>query len=179
MRRLVLFVPLVLFAVMALLFKVMIGHDPTELDLARKGQALPDFTLTDLQNPEQRWTQADLLGKPYLLNVWATWCPSCRAEHPVLVDLAQREGVRIVGLNYKDDRAAAQQWLVKLGDPYALTLFDEEGRFGLDLGVYGAPETYVVDAQGTLLYRHVGVVTQDVWRNTLAPLLNGPAGGSQ
>ena len=171
MRRFLLFVPLALFAIMVLLFNAMIGHDPSKLDLARKGQSMPAFRLSELHDSSRVVTEADLQGRPLLLNVWATWCPSCRTEHPELLRIAKSEGVLVVGLNYKDDRKAAQGWLQKLGDPYLFTIFDPEGRLGLDLGVYGAPETYVLDSKGILRYRHVGVVDGRVWNEVLKPLL--------
>ncbi|WP_020410386.1 DsbE family thiol:disulfide interchange protein [Hahella ganghwensis] len=171
MRRLILFVPLLVIMAMFFLFQQMIDHDPTEMELARKDKPVPAFALPGLRNPERFFTQEDLKGKPMLVNVWATWCPSCRVEHPYLLKLAKEKGVQLVGLNYKDDRTAALEWLDKLGDPYVFTVFDEEGRLGLDLGVYGAPETYVVDAEGIIRYRHVGVVNEKVWNEVLAPLM--------
>ena len=112
-------------------------------------------------------SRQDIIGEPMLVNIWATWCYSCRVEHPYLLELAA-SGVRIVGLNYKDESVKAVTWLEDLGDPYALTLADTEGMLGLDMGVYGAPETYVVDAQGVVWYRHVGVVDEQVWQSLLA-----------
>jgi cytochrome c biogenesis protein CcmG/thiol:disulfide interchange protein DsbE len=106
-----------------------------------------------------------------LLNVWATWCPACSVEHPYLVKLAKEKDVAIVGLNYKDDRNKALEWLSKLGDPYSINISDPEGRLGLDLGVYGAPETYVIDQQGIIRYRHVGIVDEKVWSQVLEPLM--------
>ena len=132
------------------------------------GRSVPEFRLPDLITGEER-TLAHVRGQVSLINVWATWCPSCLHEHPYLVKLAQ-EGVRIVGLNYKDEDAAALRWLQELGDPYALNLADREGTLGLDLGVYGAPETYLIDAAGVVHYRHVGVVDAQVWGQILQPL---------
>ena len=110
----------------------------------------------------------DWRGKPALINVWATWCFSCRVEHPYLLQLAE-QGVTIYGLNYKDEPLKASQWLVDLGNPYAETVVDQSGDFGLDLGVYGAPETYVIDAKGIIRHRHVGVVDEQVWLEQLQP----------
>jgi len=171
MKRALLFLPLVLGAGLFFLFNQMLGHDPSELQLARKDQPVPVFSLPDLHQPDKLITEADLKGRPMLVNVWATWCPSCRVEHPYLLKLAREYGVTIVGLNYKDEREAALRWLVELEDPYAISVFDEEGRLGLDLGVYGAPETYVIDAGGVIRYRHVGVVDEKVWQTVLAPLI--------
>ena len=118
----------------------------------------------------QTYSRAALIdGKPLLLNVWATWCPTCRAEHQFLNELA-RQGVRVVGLNYKDDRQKAVTWLDSLGNPYALSLFDGSGMLGLDLGVYGAPETFLIDGQGIIRWRHAGDLNARVWREQLQPL---------
>ncbi len=178
MKRLLLFIPLVVIAAMFLLFQQMIDHDPTAMDLARKDKPVPDFALPDLHEPQRFITQSDLKGKPALVNVWATWCPSCRVEHPYLVTLAKEKDIQVIGLNYKDERDEALKWLDTLGNPYAFTIFDEEGRLGLDLGVYGAPETYVIDAQGIIRYRHVGVVNEKVWKTVLEPLLRQSGGSS-
>lgn len=144
--------------------------DPTELSSALVGKPLPAFTVPDLYDPQQTHSEQALLGRPLLLNVWATWCPTCRAEHEYLNQLAA-QGVAIVGLNYKDDsRAKAINWLNTLGDPYQLNLFDARGTVALELGVYGAPETFVIDHHGQIRYRHVGDVNERVWRNQLQPL---------
>jgi cytochrome c biogenesis protein CcmG/thiol:disulfide interchange protein DsbE len=108
-------------------------------------------------------SKADFVGKPVLINVWATWCPSCRQEHEQLLRIAQDNKIDIIGLNYKDERAAATNWLRQLGNPYVFNIYDEAGMLGLDLGVYGAPETYLLDAQGVVRHRHVGVVTAQTW----------------
>lgn len=108
-------------------------------------------------------------GKPVLLNVWATWCPTCRAEHQYLNRLAA-QGIRVVGLNYKDDRAKAVAWLHTLGNPYALSLSDSDGMLGLDLGVYGAPETFLIDGKGIIRYRHAGDLNARVWESEMKPL---------
>jgi cytochrome c biogenesis protein CcmG/thiol:disulfide interchange protein DsbE len=166
MRRLKLFLPLAAFAVLAVFLFRGLSLDPTALPSARLGDPLPDFQLPALTS-EVQLNNASLRGKPYLLNVWATWCYSCRVEHPYLLQLAE-QGVDIIGLNYKDDSSKAIDWLNQLGDPYRETIVDEAGTLGLDLGVYGAPETYVVDAEGVVRYRHVGVVNERVWREDLA-----------
>ena len=171
MKRALLFIPLIILTGMFLLFNHMIGHDPNVLQLARKGQPVPAFVLPELFAPERLITAADLKGAPMLVNLWATWCPSCRVEHPYLLKISREYGVKIVGLNYKDDRNAAIEWLDKLENPYQFVIFDEQGRLGLDLGAYGAPETYVVDAEGIIRYRHVGVIDEIVWLKVLAPLI--------
>lgn len=171
MKRMLLFIPLFFGAGIFFLFGQMLGHDPSELQLARKDKPIPEFSLPDLFKPEKDITAADLQGQPSLVNVWATWCPSCRVEHPYLLKIAREYGVKIVGLNYKDEREAAIKWLAELDNPYQFTIFDQEGRLGLDLGVYGAPETYVIDGNGIIRYRHVGVVDEKVWQTVLSPLI--------
>ncbi|CEB51689.1 TPA: DsbE family thiol:disulfide interchange protein [Salmonella enterica subsp. enterica serovar Typhi] len=149
MKRNVLLLPLLIFLLIAaaLLWQLARnaeGDDPTNLESA-------------------------LTGKPVLLNVWATWCPTCRAEHQYLNQLSA-QGIRVVGLNYKDDRAKAVAWLKELGNPYALSLSDSDGMLGLDLGVYGAPETFLIDGRGIIRYRHAGDLNARVWESELKPL---------
>ncbi|WP_185236052.1 DsbE family thiol:disulfide interchange protein [Teredinibacter franksiae] len=171
MNRLKLFIPLFIFAVLAAFLWKGLSLDPNYLPSALIDKPVPAFELPNLREPDQLVKTEELLGEPYLLNVWATWCPSCRVEHPYLLQLAE-QGVKIVGLNYKDEDEAAKEWLKHFKDPYSLIIADREGRLGLDLGVYGAPETFIVDAQGIIRYKHVGVVDERVWRSTLAPIYN-------
>lgn len=166
--RLKLFLPLFLFALLALVLFRGLSLDPAEMPSALIDRPLPAFSLPALGR-DALLSQADVTGEVALLNVWATWCVSCRVEHPYLKQLAS-EGIPIYGLNYKDNDADALRWLADLGDPYRLTIADREGTLGLDLGVYGAPETYLLDANGVVRYRHVGVVDENVWRTVLAPL---------
>jgi len=166
MARLKLFVPLVAFLVLAgFLFKGL-SLDPKALPSALVGKPFPAFLVSELHT-DRMISQRDITGEPALINVWATWCYSCRVEHPYLIDLA-RAGIKIIGLNYKDSPGPARQWLEDLGDPYQLVLSDINGTVGLDLGVYGAPETYVVDRHGVVQHRHVGVVDERVWQRDLA-----------
>jgi len=175
--RLKLFAPLLLFAVLALFLFRGLELDPQALPSALIDRPLPEFTLPGL-GEERDITRGDLLGEAALLNVWATWCVSCRVEHPYLKQLAER-GVVIYGINYKDEDADALRWLQELGDPYRANVVDRDGTLGIDLGVYGAPETYLVDAQGIIRYRHVGVVDERVWQTILQPLYQElePGGG--
>ena len=166
--RLKLFLPLALFALLALFLARGLELDPKELPSALIDQPFPEFDLPKLGG-ESRLVRDDVLGQPALFNVWATWCISCRVEHPYLQALAD-QGVAIYGINYKDEDAAALQWLDDLGDPYVANIVDRSGSLGLDLGVYGAPETYFVDAAGTVRYRHVGVIDERIWRTRLAPI---------
>lgn len=162
-------IPLIIAIGLALVLYTAIGKDPTKLETARLNDPIPVFDLTMLEADSQRVTQEMLKGKPFLLNVWATWCPSCRVEHEYLLELSQA-GIPIIGLNYKDERPAALEWLNRLGNPYQFNIFDPQGKLGFDLGVYGAPETYLVDKDGYVRFRHVGVVDLKVWSQTLEPI---------
>ncbi len=168
-RRVFLFTPLLLAVALGLVLFTAIGKDPTHLESARLNEPVPAFSLQDLQDRERLHTEQSLQGEVMLVNVWATWCPACRAEHGYLIELAKR-GVPIIGLNYKDERAAALKWLNDLGDPYRFNLYDPHGKLGFDLGVYGAPETYLLDAQGRVRHRHVGELNERVWQGSLGPL---------
>lgn len=166
--RLKLFLPVGLFAVLALLLFRGLSLDPQALPSALIDQPLPAFQLPALTN-ERILSHTDVSKGPLLINVWATWCIACRVEHPYLQKLADG-GVRIYGVNYKDESDAARQWLQELGDPYVESIVDAQGTLGLDLGVYGAPETYFVDAQGVIRYRHVGVIDERIWTTRLQPI---------
>ncbi len=176
MQRLKLFIPLIVFVVLALLFLVVqkrIGegsYDPQALPSALLDKPLPAFELPDLLTG-QRVTNEAIAGEVALVNVWATWCPTCHYEHPWLVELA-KQGVVILGVDYKDEPAKAKQWLADMGNPYRAVLDDRDGRFGLDLGVTGAPETYVVDRRGIVHLRYQGAIDEEVWRTLIQPLVN-------
>ncbi|MFO6421897.1 DsbE family thiol:disulfide interchange protein [Motilimonas sp. KMU-193] len=165
----VLLLPLMAFLVAVVFLFKGLYSDPSKLESALIGQPVPTFTLQDLYQQDIQHDASIFKGKPMLLNVWATWCPTCYAEHTYLNKLAA-DGIYIVGLNYKDDREKAIRWLEQLGDPYQVSLYDKDGMLGLDLGVYGAPETYLIDSQGVIQYRHVGDVNDQVWQQTLLPL---------
>lgn len=168
MKRLILLLPLAIFLGVALFLYRGLFLDPSELPSALIGKPFPGFSLPAVEG-DTTISQADLKGQPALVNVWATWCVACRVEHPVLNKLAQL-GVTIHGINYKDDNAAAQKWLVEFHDPYQLNINDARGSLGLDLGVYGAPETFLVDKDGIIRHKFVGVIDERVWREQLAPL---------
>lgn len=175
MKRGMMVIPLVIFMAIMLLLVWQLarnaqGDDPASLESTLIGQPVPLFRLEALEDSKQHF-QADVLsqGEPLLLNVWATWCPTCRAEHRYLNQLSA-QGIRVVGLNYKDDRLKAIDWLKTLGNPYALSLFDGDGMLGLDLGVYGAPETFLNDGQGIIRYRHAGDLNDRVWEREFRPL---------
>jgi cytochrome c biogenesis protein CcmG/thiol:disulfide interchange protein DsbE len=171
MKRWVLLIPLALFLGMAVFLYKGLYRDPSELPSALIDKPFPEFALPAVQG-DKPLTRADLLGKPALVNVWGTWCIACRVEHPVLTKLAG-QGVVIYGVNYKDVNADALKWLEDFHDPYQLNIRDEAGSLGLNLGVYGAPETFLIDRKGNIRYKHVGVIDETVWREKLAGLYQG------
>ncbi|WP_417778933.1 DsbE family thiol:disulfide interchange protein [Stutzerimonas xanthomarina] len=169
MKRLLMLLPLAIFLLVAVFLYRGLFLDPTELPSALIGKPLPSFSLPSVEDPQRVITAEDIKGKPALVNVWATWCVACKVEHPVLNKLSE-QGVVIHGVNYKDENASAQKWLRDFHDPYQLNIRDEEGTLGLDLGVYGAPETFLVDKQGIIRHKYVGVIDERVWREQLAAL---------
>ena len=169
------FILLVVF--LALGFRL---QDPHLLPSALIDRPFPEFALKDLHEPGLTRTRADLTGEVSLVNVWGTWCPNCVIEHPELLRISREEGIPIIGVNYNDDVTKAVAWLERREDPYRFTVVDDEGRLAIDLGVYGAPETFVVDSAGVIQFRHVGAVTPEVWKHQLLPvveLLREQAGG--
>jgi len=167
MRKALLFIPLALFIGLGFFLWKGLYLDPRELPSALIDRPMPNFDLPSLTEPQRQLSVADLKGEVALVNVWATWCPTCKEEHSFLNQLAQ-QGVVIYGINYKDEPVKATSWLQRYLNPYREVILDKEGRLGLDLGVYGAPETYVIDAQGTIRYRHVGAVDAKVWKQLQA-----------
>lgn len=162
--------PVILFLILSIFLGRGLSLDPHRLPSAYIGRAMPEFTLPELQKPQLSFSSKQLRGTVVLLNVWASWCPACIEEQVFLMQLAQ-EGVLIYGLNYKDTRKNALAWLEQWGNPYQRTLQDTKGLVGIDLGVYGAPETFVVDKQGLIRYRHAGVLNQSVWLDEIQPLI--------
>ena len=169
MNRLMLWLPLGVFAVLVGFFFKGLTLDPGEQPSALIGEPFPVFDLTDL-NTGERLSRETLPNEPFLLNVWASWCITCQVEHPYLTQLSEQ--VPIVGLNYKDTEKAAKNWLEKRGDPYALQIFDPTGRLGLDLGVAGAPETFLVDSTGVIRLRVQGEVNARVFAQKIRPRLD-------
>ena len=167
MKRLILLLPLALFLGVAVFLYRGLFLNPQELPSALIDKPLPAFSLPDLKNEQRLITEKDLKG-PALVNVWATWCPTCKAEHQMLNQLATA-GVVIHGVNYKDDSVAARQWLKDYLDPYQVNVADPQGSLGINLGVYGAPETFLIDAQGIIRHKYVGAIDERVWREELAP----------
>ena len=162
--------PLVGFLLMALLLGVGLTLNPRELPSTLINKPAPDFTLQRLYVDGESVSPTDLLGKRWLLNVWASWCGGCRVEHPLLNELAQKTDITLVGLNYKDEPANARQWLAERGNPYALIASDIEGNAGIDWGVYGAPETFVIDENGTVIYKHIGPLDIKTVQQEILPL---------
>ncbi|HHQ42942.1 MAG TPA: DsbE family thiol:disulfide interchange protein [Chromatiales bacterium] len=163
--------PLLAFAALAALLWQGLGRDPKLVPSPLVGKPAPAFALPSLRDPARIVGTEDMRGRAALLNVWASWCTACRQEHPLLMRIAREEGVVIYGLNYKDRREDALRWLDGLGDPYRWSAHDLKGRVGIDWGVYGVPETFVLDARGVIRYKHVGPIDEKVWRERLAPLL--------
>ena len=168
------FVPALIFVALIATFAYMLqrkkdGYDPSVLTSALLGKKIPSFSVPQVEKPDSYVSDEDFLGRIYVLNVWATWCVECRHEHPLLLEIAKQGMVPIVGLDTKDDLAGAQRWLNTLGNPYSATGFDADGRVALNLGVYGAPETFLIDAQGVLIYKRVGVLTPEVWQREFVP----------
>jgi cytochrome c biogenesis protein CcmG, thiol:disulfide interchange protein DsbE len=163
--------PLLLFVAIAALLFAGMGRDGSEVPSPFLGNTLPAFDLPDLHDPARRFDtqRLDEYHGVKLLNVWASWCPPCRQEHPVFMDIADQ--IPIYGINYKDVRAEALDWLARLGDPYVAIGHDEAGLAGIDLGVYGVPETYVLDSQGRLRHKYVGPVTRAVYKERLLPVI--------
>ncbi len=164
-------IPLALFFTLVGFFAVGLHLDPREVPSPLIGKPAPDFALTRLDAPTQTIRRADMLGKVWILNVWASWCDACRDEHPHLVEFAKTRAVPIYGLDYKDQREPAQAWLAQRGNPYDASLFDGDGRVGIDFGVYGVPETFVIDKQGVIRFKQIGALTPQVLQDKVLPLL--------
>jgi len=169
MKRLLMLLPLAIFLAVAVFLYRGLFLDPSELPSALIDKPLPEFSQPSLEDPERMLSSADFKGEAALVNVWATWCPTCRAEHEMLNQLAS-QGVVVYGINYKDDSEAARRWLDELGNPYRLNVEDPQGTLGINLGVYGAPETFLIDKDGVIRHKYVGAIDQRVWREQLAVL---------
>jgi cytochrome c biogenesis protein CcmG/thiol:disulfide interchange protein DsbE len=163
--------PFAMFIAMAIVLALGLARDPKLLPSALIEQAAPAIDLPLLHDPQRRLQVDSLRGQVWLLNVWASWCAPCREELPVLLEFARKDGVALYGLDYKDQDDAARAWLQRNGNPYLASASDSDGRVGIDYGVYGVPETFVIDRAGRVRYRHAGLVTADVWRTHLLPLV--------
>ena len=164
-------IPLILFVILAGFLAVGLKLKPSEIPSPFIDKPAPAFFAPKLDAPDEKLATVDLKGKVWLFNVWASWCASCRAEHPVLNELAKQQAAVIVGLNYKDNPNDAKKWLNRLGNPYTVSIMDRDGRIGIDWGVYGVPETFVVDKKGIIRHKHTGPVTSEDIRTTLLPLI--------
>jgi cytochrome c biogenesis protein CcmG/thiol:disulfide interchange protein DsbE len=171
-------IPLAVFAVLVGILGVGLTLDPREVPSPLINKPAPAFNLPQLAHADKTISQKDMLGKVWMLNVWASWCVSCREEHGTILELARSGVVPVLGLNYKDERADGLAWLARLGNPYQISAYDRDGRIGIDYGVYGVPETYVIDKAGVIRYKRIGAVTPEVVRDKILPLvkaLNGNA----
>jgi cytochrome c biogenesis protein CcmG/thiol:disulfide interchange protein DsbE len=169
MKKLFLFMPLIVFLGMGVFLYQGLFLNPKVLDSALEGKPVPAFQLENLAVPGDMLTEQTLKGKVSLLNVWATWCPSCKYEHPFLLSLARQQLLPIHGINYRDDRQMAIRELARDGDPYSSNIYDKDGRLGLDLGVYGAPESFLVDHNGIIRFRYAGPIDNRVWETSFLP----------
>ncbi len=163
--------PLVIIVALVVLPGVGFALDPREVPSPLIGKPAPQFQLPQLHDPAKSFSPREQLGKVWILNVWASWCVACREEHPVLSDFAKSGLVPVFGLNYKDQRADAIAWLKQFGDPYQVSLVDTHGRVGIDYGVYGVPETYVIDKLGLIRYKRIGPVTPAILKEKIIPLV--------
>jgi cytochrome c biogenesis protein CcmG/thiol:disulfide interchange protein DsbE len=171
MRSLKFVIPLALFLALAVFFAIGLTRDPREIPSPFIGKAAPAFRLQQLADDKLAFTPEEMRGKVWLLNVWASWCVACRVEHPLLVEMSKQKLVPIVGLNYKDKRDEGLQWLRRFGDPYSLSAYDVEGKVGIDYGVYGVPETFVIDKQGVIRYKQIGPITPEALEKKIMPLV--------
>jgi cytochrome c biogenesis protein CcmG/thiol:disulfide interchange protein DsbE len=170
MARLRWAIPLLVFVVLAAFLYVGLYRDPREIPSPLVGKPAPAFKLVDLHRSGETISTADLRGKVWLLNVWASWCVSCRVEHPVLLALSHSNALPVYGLDYKDDPAEGRAWLAQNGNPYAASIVDRDGRVGIDYGVYGVPESFLVDRDGVIRYKQIGPLTEEALQKTILPL---------
>ncbi|WP_371188248.1 DsbE family thiol:disulfide interchange protein [Thalassotalea maritima] len=172
MKIVVRLIPLFLFLLLGVLLYRGLSLNPQELPSALVGKTFPEFSLQKLGDEKQTLSSADFNPGIKIINVWATWCPSCKVEHPFLLKLSKDTRFSVYGINYKDERQAAKEWLAYYQDPYVFSIYDDNGRLGLDLGVYGAPETFVVDHNNVIRKRFAGVLEKNVWQREFMPLIN-------
>jgi len=163
-------IPLGIFLVLVAFLAIGLRRDPHEVPSPLINKPAPAFSLPQLKDPSKTFSAEDMRGKVWLLNVWASWCISCRDEHPFLFEYAKSGAVPIYGLNYRDKREDALAWLSELGDPYVLSASDTDARVGINYGVYGAPESYLIDRNGVIRFKQIGPITPDVWQKTIVPL---------
>lgn len=172
-------VPAGVLVVLIGFFFVSLGRDKQALPSPLIGKPAPVFELTRVEDPARRISNREFAGRPYVLNIWGTWCPGCRQEHDVLLQIAKRNEVPMIGLNWKDELEPAQRWLGELGNPYVASAYDPEGNVGIDWGAYGAPETFLVDAKGNVVYKHVSPMTMEIWEREFLPRLRQSQAGRE
>ena len=165
-------IPVVLFGVLVGFLAVGLNRDPHEVPSPLVGKPAPVFTREQLAQPEKTFSPADMKGKVWMLNVWSSWCVSCRQEHPLLVEFARAEVAPLIGLDYKDQREDALRLLKQFGNPYDFSVFDADGRIGIDYGVYGVPETYIIDKAGVIRHKHIGPITSEALEKKIIPLIH-------
>ena len=170
-------VPFGIFIALFAFLGIGLFRDPSYVPSPLIGKPAPEFTLPSLQDPSFKIASKEMAGKTWILNVWGTWCGGCREEHPTWVAIAQQGSVPIIGLNWKDDDASAQEWLRQLGNPYAAVAADHEGRTAIDWGVYGAPETFLIGPDGKIIYKHIAPMTFEVWNTEFLPRIKAAQGG--
>ena len=165
-------IPLALFGVLVVFLAMGLGLDPREVPSPLVNKPAPAFKVPRLEQPELQFAAEDMKGQVWLFNVWASWCVACRQEHPVLMQFARQKMIPIIGLDYKDQRKDALGVLQRSGNPYDINAFDADGRVGIDYGVYGVPESYVIDKAGIIRYKHIGPITVEALEKTIIPLIN-------
>lgn len=163
--------PLLAFLLLVGIFVIGLTKDPSRIPSPLLGNPAPEYSLPSLQDTDEQVGSADFAGHTSLVNIWATWCPGCRQEHGFLMELAEENVLPIYGLNWRDNRPDALQWLRTLGNPYATTAFDPDGRVGIDWGAYGAPETFLVDKNGIVVHKHIAPLTREIWERDFVPLI--------
>ncbi len=164
-------IPLALFIVLLVFLAIGLTRDPREVPSPLIGKPAPAFTLAQLHEPQKTFESQSMLGKVWLINTWASWCVACREEHPVLMEFSKTRLVPLIGLDYKDKPEDGRKWLARFGNPYDLSVSDLDGRVGINFGVYGVPETFLIDKQGTIRYKHIGPVTTEALRDKIIPLI--------
>ena len=164
-------IPLGIFILMAALLGLGLGMDPSKIPSPLIGKSVPTFSLAKLHDPQQQMSNEDFIGEPWVLNVWASWCVACRAEHKYITRLGDMKLVKVIGLNYKDEPEDARNWLRELGNSYTASLMDRDGRVGIDWGVYGVPETFIIDKDGIIKYKFIGPINQEILDTEIVPLI--------
>ena len=164
-------IPLGIFLVLVVFLAIGLTRDPREVPSPLINKPAPAFSAPQLQSPDQTFSTKDMLGKVWLLNTWASWCVACRQEHPILMEFAKTKTLPIIGLDYKDKDSEGLKWLARFGNPYDISVTDKDGRIGIDYGVYGVPESFLIDKAGVIRYKQIGPITDDALRDTILPLV--------